>query len=249
MNAPSPAHLWQAILNEPVAFATVLLVVVTAGLWICTFLLWRATVGLAKDSKKGAELQAGKLERSAVAMEGVAESTKANSAQFIRSVDLQRRFGEMQLRAHITVLIGQSIYQDQNLRFETQPRLLNTGHTAASNVRWRIAADVLPVPIPDDFRFPLPPAIAGGSILGPQQDGYMRAIVPHRVDDEIAAKAKLGTDYSLYVWGYVTYEDQFRRTQRCTFAQKLWWVPWQTPEGKLSEIVRVAYLDKHNRSN
>lgn len=253
MPTPSVAHfapvsIWRALLNEPVAFATILLVVVTAGLWICTFLLWRATVALAKDSKEGAELQAAKLERSAIAMERVAESTQANSSQFVRSVDMQRRFGEMQLRAHITVLLGQSVYQDENLRFESQPRLLNTGHTAASNVRWRIAADVLPVPLPDDFRFPLPPDFAGGSTLGPQQDGYMGAPVPHRVDEELAEKAKCADGHSLYVWGYVSYEDQFRRTHRCTFAQQVWWM--QPAKGAdVSPMVRVAYLAKHNRSN
>jgi hypothetical protein len=248
--AHPPLSVWHAVLHEPVALATVLLVFVTAGLWIGTLLLWRATVRLARESKEGAELQAGKLERSASAMERVADSMKVNATQIVRSVDMQRRFGEMQLRAHVTVLIGQSVHQDENLRFESRPRLLNTGHTAASNVRWRIAADVLTVPIASDFRFPLPAGVAcGGSILGPQQDGFMQAVVSQRVDDDVAQKAKRGMGYSLYVWGYVSYEDQFRTTHRCTFAQQVWWEPYQTSEGKLSEILRVAYLARHNRAN
>lgn len=241
-----PEPLLHAWTHDPVAAATVLLVLVTAGLWISTFLLWRATVRLAQDAREGATTQADKMERSAAAMERVATTTEANAQHFARSIGMQQKFGQMQLRPYLSVLIGQGIYQDDHLRFEPQPRVVNTGHTPALDVRWRVGVGIVNLDAIDTFRFPLPSAKGGGSIIGPQQDAYMAATLPQRLDNELAEKVKWGSSMDLLtVWGYVSYRDLFGHRHICTFAQHVWWRP--KPDGGL--VPFGVYLAKHNRTN
>ena len=198
--------------------------------------------------------------KSADAMKSVAESMALNTSLVLESVtvsrdvaDAQRLFGRTQLRAYLAVLIGAALYQDRsaNLRFEARPVILNTGHTPARNLRWRVAADVLPVPLPTDFRFPIPAHRAGSALLAPQQNANMTAVVGHYVGDADVSVVKAAHGKALYVWGYLVYEDIFRRTHRTTFAQQLAWEPvdgidqnWRAPE----KIVGL-YLAKHNKAN
>lgn len=196
----------------------------------------------------------------AAAMQSVAESMAINATQIVRSVgiseeisDRQKRLGETQLRAYVSVLIGGAFYQDDNYVFEANPVLQNIGNTPAHHLRWRIAADVLPVPLPDDFRFPLPPRDTTNRrslLLPPQQTFEMRAIVGRRVPAEEALMTKLGFGKSLYVWGVVTYRDHFRRRRRTTFAQQIFWRPSGPAgaDGRVPEIVRGSYLPHHNKA-
>ena len=259
-----PEPSWETIIYDPIAVFTLLLVLGTFALGAFTYRLWRATITLAGDSKASGETQAEKMERSigeaakaATAMEGVAASMVINAEQIVQSVGIsrdianqQRIFSQMQMRAYISVLIGDGLYQDQNLRFQAEPAILNSGHTPALNVRWRIAADILPVPIPADFKYPLPKEILGGSIVDPQQHGTLSAVVPDRVDDLEVEAIKHGVGKSLYVWGVIAYEDVFGRTRRRTFSQQMYWVPLgRTPEGSVRGEIRGKYLAKHNRGN
>jgi hypothetical protein len=197
---------------------------------------------------------------SAAAMRSVAASMATNVAQIIQSVEIskqvarsQRLFGQTQLRAYVSVLIGGATYQERsrNWKFDARPTLSNTGHTPARNLRWRARAAILPVPLPDDFKFPIPAHGAGGALLTPQQTADMLAVVDDFVDDADIADIKRGNGRALYVWGYLIYQDIFRRTHRTTFAQQLHWVQSgpETPNGEIPEIIRGWYLPKHNKAN
>jgi hypothetical protein len=237
-------------MHDPVAFATVLLVIATAGLWFTTFLLWRSTAQLAKDAKEDAGVQAAKMERSAAAMERVAKSTEDNTGHIIRSVGHQETFGKMQMRAYISVLIGKGRYQDEAFLFEMRPQIVNTGHTPARDLRWRIAMDVLPNPLPDGYRFPMADTeVRGGLDLPPHQDGYMQIVHHARLDPEQAEHVKWGMHASCYVWGIVWYRDAFGDRHHTTFAQRIWWEPAEIKDDK-SVIwgLEGQYLQRHNRS-
>jgi len=197
----------------------------------------------------------------AKAMRDVATAMTTNVQQIIESVAVSRRvansqrlFGEAQLRAYVSVLIGIARYQNSltGLWFETQPFMRNTGSTTARNLRWRVACDVLPNPLPPDFRFPIPAHKEGSSLLPAGETFLMTSVVDHMVPDDVAWAAMMGRDTGFFVWGYVIYEDIFHRTHRTTFAQQIMFdyigerdQNWNLPP----PTVRGLYLSKHNRAN
>ena len=239
---PFPVGLVDRTLNDPVALFTLALV-------ISTVLLWRATMRIARDGKESGKIQAEKMERSAVAMEGVKESMAINAGQIVRSVDLQKQYGQMQLRPYLTVLVGEGVYQDENLRFEIRPKVLNTGHTPAKDVRWRIGIEVLSLADVDAFRFPLPPAV-GGNMIAPHQDYLLSAVLPRRVDDADAIREGDASKGIILVYGCISYRDSLKRRYLTTFAQQ---VSWQLEKGFRGKIknsrLHGRFLYRHNRAN
>lgn len=245
---------WKSSIDDPITLLTLCLVVATFG-------LWRATVRLAKDTVRSGKVQADKMEqsvaeaaRAATAMEGVAKSMAINAEQVVKSVGIsadiakhQRLFGQMQMRAYLTVVVGKGFFQDANYVFQAEPRILNTGHTPARNVRWRMGSGILPVPLPDTHSFALDDAPPGGTIIGPGQDVFIKATPQKRIADARVAKIKLGIKHALFVWGVVSYEDVFGVTRRTTFAQQIYWEMVIGPDGKLREPPGCLYLQKHNR--
>lgn len=234
------ASFWIRAIDDPIAAFTGVLAVATTLLFIFTYKLWRVTYDLSRDAKATGENQAGKMQ------ESIAESARAATAM----QDVAKSMA-VNVRATISVLIGGARYQDGALRFEASPIILNTGQTPAHNLQFRVRAAILPFPLPDDFKFPLPAKTKGYNILGPGRDGSMLAVVADRVDDDKVEITKRGLDRSLYVWGTLSYRDVFGRLHRCTFAQQIYWTPtgevdqnWNTPMG-----VRGWHLSKHNRTN
>jgi hypothetical protein len=142
------------------------------------------------------------------------------------------------IRAYLTVAHGPANYQStiDNRKFDVRPLLGNSGMTPARKVKYRIAADILPNPLPANFDFPLRPDDPGAGLIGPHQNFYMLAMVPDFVPDVEIGDIKMGTTKSLYVWGLVTYEDMFGEAHKLTFcAQVIWLGPEQpftifTPE-------------------
>ncbi|UTP40180.1 hypothetical protein M9M90_03115 [Phenylobacterium sp. LH3H17] len=197
----------------------------------------------------------------AAAMGRVADAMATNIEKINETVDINRSIaarqkilGEGQLRAYVSVQIGGALYQDDNYVFEANPVLYNSGGTPAHKVTWRVAAAVLPVPLPDDFRFPLPERprrTARSLLLPPQQTFEMRGIVDGRIEPGEVLRTKLGFGQALYVWGVVSYRDIFRRSHRTTFAQQVFWRPSGPtgPDGTTPEIIRGSYLPHHNKSN
>jgi hypothetical protein len=190
--------------------------------------------------------------RSANAMELVAAHLSVNVDKITETVQInkdianrQREFGELQLRAIVGVRIGPSTFQDEKNVFASGPVFINTGHTAAQKFRYRIRADILPVPLPGDYKFRLPPSAKSNALLPPQEPRDAYTIVDHRVPDGDVVRIKRGINDSLYVWGTAAYEDAFGRTKRLTFLQQITWIGG---EGE-SERVRGVFPNKHNQSN
>ncbi len=247
------ADLWTLWLTGSLAFVGALQLLVFGY----QALKLRQTIQAMKDIAAGqsADMQNSIAEaaRAASAMQEVSRSMDINAREIIKSVkiskeiaDGQRLFGEMQMRAYVSVSIGGGIFQDRErgLRFEARPQLRNTGNTPAHKVRFRVASDILPVPLPKDFKFKLPPDFAGGALLAPQQPAQANAVVKEFAPDEDVANIKIGNGKSLFVWGYVIYEDAFKKNRRVTFAQQITFLGQPG-----SEIVSGFYLTRHNRSN
>lgn len=131
-----------------------------------------------------------------------------------------------QMRAYLCVQIGLGIYQerDKNLRFEAKPLLVNTGNTPAYNVRYKARAAILPVPLPDNFEFPLPEKEVGQATVGSQQNATLNAIVDDYCDDADVERIKHAEGEALFVWGTVTYQDIFGNSQHTHFCQYLVWL-------------------------
>jgi hypothetical protein len=131
------------------------------------------------------------------------------------------------MRAYVSVLVSGATYQerDKGLKFEGKPAMLNSGHTPARKVGYKARADILPVPLPSDFSFPLPERINGAASLGPQQHFVMSAIVDAFYDDADVYAIKRGEGSALYVWGIVSYQDVFGNDRTTKFCQILTWLP------------------------
>ena len=242
-----------ATFSDPVSAFTLALVV-------STVLLWRATLRIAEDTKQAGKIQADKMERSvaeasraAAAMEDVSKSMAINADQIVRSVDLQKRYGQMQLRPYLTVLLGEGVWQDENNVFEIRPKVLNTGHTPAKDVRWRIGIGIVRGADLESFRFPLPerPPKVGGNMIAPHQDYVLGAMLDHRLPEAEAEDITLGRgDQALLVWGCVSYRDGLKRRYLTTFAQKVWWLHAKDADGKIDKaFMQVRFLYQHNRAN
>lgn len=244
-----PEAGWDRWWDHPVDVFTFVLCVATVLLGVSTTLLWLATQRIAKDSEASGKTQAEKMERSAVAMEGVRDAMAINASEIVRSVDLQRRYGQMQLRPYLTVLVGEGFYQDKNLRFQIRPKILNTGHTPAKDVRWRIGIEVLSPADAETFRYPLPPTI-GGNMIAPHQDYLLNALLDRRVDDADAIRDGDASKGIILVYGCVSYRDSMKRRYLTTFAQQVSWHIELGFRGKIKVArLRGSYLFKHNRAN
>jgi hypothetical protein len=178
--------------------------------------------------------------RSAQAMEYIAEqielSTKAASAS-VNAIN-------QQMRAYICVVIGHAVFQERtkNLRFQAFPSIVNAGLTPAHKVSFKAAAAILPVPLPEDFDFPLPQATSGASVVGPRQNITVSPLVDGFVDDAEVEVIKSGQGKALYTWGVFTYQDIFGNTRYTKFGQIYTWLA----DGK---TVWGYYTDRHNDSS
>jgi hypothetical protein len=188
--------------------------------------------------------------RSAEAMERVAESLAANAESVKISVqttkdiaDRQKLIGELQSRAYLSVVFGEMITQQPPLRFEPKLLIINNGLTPASKVSFRIAADVMPFPLADDFGFPLPGVHPQASIgiIGPRLNKIISAVVPKLYPDIEAHQIMTGVGQRIYVWGEVTYEDAFGIPRWVKFSQSFFWL----------NAERVMSIDtrRHNDAN
>lgn len=236
---------WQWLFPDSVAFFTFCLVA-------STILLWRATMRIGRDSRNSGVTQAEKMERSAVAMEGVKESMAINAKQIVKSVKHQEMFGKMQMRAYVSVLLDERpVYQDANCRFQARPTIRNTGHTPAKRLRWRIRGAIERVPLPLDFDFSLPGDRGGENILMPQAVATLDFFLPGRLVDELVPDVMRGFGWGFYVWGIVSYEDAFGDPHETKFAHIYNYVPTNEVREDGAFVVRYdgSYLAVHNEAN
>ncbi len=175
----------------------------------------RKTVKAAGEQSQAMERHIGEAARSATAMEGIASVIQVGNKAIIR--------------AYLNILIGEATFQERrgvgqvDLKFGSDPIIQNNGNSNARNVNFQIAADILPVPPPDDFAFPLPAGIGAAGLIGPHQNSIISAVVKEFVPDGEVTAIKEATKRALYVWGMVTYDDVFGARHFTKFGYIVFW--------------------------
>jgi hypothetical protein len=164
-----------------------------------------------------------------------------------QSVLASDEVSKRELRAYLTVVIGTGVFQERrdedkggDLKFESDPLLVNTGRTPARRITFKARAAIMPVPLPNGINLPdAPDEGIGGNILGPQQNANLFAIVDGFCADKDVDSIKYGKgDKGLYVWGRVTYEDVFGEDHFTLFCQHIYW--------DLGDKVRGHYIPGRN---
>ena len=181
------------------AVSALLVAVFTFTLWNATSRLWRSAEKQLAEFRRSldqaraiADQQISEASRTAAAMELVAASIAESAGTTATMARDQREFWQRQMRAYLSVNYGTVVPQDNTTGWRTEVRmiLVNTGHTPAHDVSYVANADVLPLPLPDDFEFPVPafPRVISTSVIGPWQNLILRATIPHQLsDDEVNA--------------------------------------------------------------
>jgi hypothetical protein len=202
----------------------------------------RETVQAAGEQSKAMERTIEEAGRSASAMEKVAIHIETSAQAATDSVAALKERTAQQMRAYLTVNIGGAIYQERprNLKFEAKPLLINTGHTPAHKVSYIAKAAILPVPLPEDFSFPLSEDFIGASVLGPQQSATLSGVVDELCDDSEVETIKSVTGKALYTWGVIRYEDIFKEHRLTKFCMIY---TWQS-DGK----VFGYFIPRHNEA-
>ncbi|MGA8732028.1 MAG: hypothetical protein WB608_24935 [Terracidiphilus sp.] len=162
--------------------------------------------------------------RSAAAMEGVSKSLESTVKVSSETLQGLRK----QMRAYLTVTVGGGMHQsrESNLKFDARPLLVNAGPTPARNVRHRIKAAILPIPLPGDFDDTIGiEKEEGGNMMGAHQNAQMMGVVDDYVPDDQIEDIKIGRGAGIYAWGIVTYEDVFGDSHTTKFCQRLTWLP------------------------
>jgi hypothetical protein len=199
--------------------STIITAIFTVVLALSTVLLWKET----KDLRNFAEQQG--------------EDMKASIAEAARSADAMRDVAKAlvaeqeaaraNLRAYITIGLGGVVPQDKdtNLRYEVRLTVQNVGNTPANKVATKVYADIMPFPLPADFKIPSSdPADGSGEPMGPHQNSFVSAIAPRLYSDEEVHEIQTGTTKLLYVYGIIRYEDTFGAKHHTQFCQVILWL-------------------------
>jgi hypothetical protein len=198
----------------------------------------QATEARESTAQQGRDVQASIAEATRVsrAMEGIAESMASNVESVRKSVGISREIAdgqklatELQSRAYLSAFFNTAIFQDANHVFEAQAVLRNHGNTPAYDVTFRAVAQIVPVPLPEDFAFPLPDETAGtsASLMAPGTTKLITRRVSGKVpDDQVDAIKRGDPPRCLAMWGIVKYRDAFKQTRHIRFAFLINWIPW-----------------------
>lgn len=227
------------------AYCTAVLAAITAVLALATYRLYRATVSLGRDAKQNAADQTTRMERSiteanraAVAMEAVATATNHN-AQLMQSLLTK------QMRAYVSVDLGQPLYEDANVVFQVSPVIVNNDLTPARNLSFKVRAGVFDWgnPTPDIVFPPVGDLIVNDIGIAPRQSFTINAMI-NRMPDADAAEIMRGVTRRLFAWGRVTYDDVYGGSWETNFCFN-----YAFPKG-LDEKVRVQgfYYPHHNNA-
>jgi hypothetical protein len=242
-----------------IAVFTYLLFTKTAGLYSATRGLQRASIKQSVDMKDSI-IQAA---RAGTAMERIATSIAENTTITRDVIERQKSYAAMQLRAYISVIVGGGVtlYQNRcnNIAFQGGAQMVNNGATPAHNVTFWASVDVLPVPLPEHFAFPprrrrkQHSATLGSrhffnisAVMDYDSEDDLSAPVGQRrfVDDSEIAEIKLGVTKALYMWGVVTYDDEFKMPHFTNFCLHFAWFGSGEKEG-----VNGYYHARHNDSD
>jgi len=200
----------------------------------------RRTVEAAGEQSADMKRSIAEANRLATAMEEVAKDIAVSTQAAIDSVAALRERTAQQMRAYLCVIIGSGDYQDRakNFKFASRPMLINAGHTPAHKVSYKAKAAIFPVPLPEDFTFPLTGESIGAALVGPQQNATMGEIVDEFCDDTEVADIRIGNGKALYIWGIVSYEDVFGHKHFTKFCQ--------TTHFATDNKVYGFFMPKHN---
>lgn len=236
-------HHEKPTLERYMGYGTLALAFFTCALFIFTALLWRVTLQLSKDAKTSGESQSMKMGlsiaeaiRAATAMEEVAKATKDNAV-------LMQGVMHRQMRAYISVDLGEAFYQDANFKFGSKPVFENTGFTPARKVCYWVSADILPSDTPADFSFPVGNSMVTDVGMSPRQKYVVNGVVDKFYPDSEVAEIIKGEKKKLFVWGVVTYEDVFGGTWTTRFCHSFYFYPAE--KGLLH---RGSYHPGHNHA-
>jgi hypothetical protein len=204
----------------------------------------QANEARASATQQARDVQASIAEatRAASAMEEIAESMASNVESVRVSVDISREIADMQKlatelhsRAYLSVVFTAAKYQDADHVFEVQAAARNHGNTPAYDVTFRAVAEIVSVPLSDDFAFPLPDETAGPSVslMAPGITKLITRCVSGKVPDDQVEDIKRGRPpRCLAMWGVVKYRDAFKKTRQVRFAFTITWLQWVEGMGK-----------------
>ncbi len=187
-----------------------------------------ASVAGMEGQQKAMEGQVNKMGEIAAAVEASARAATDAVATTKEMNARMKQVSELQSRAFLSVKLGGVIPQDipNGLRFEPRMLLVNDGNTPAYNVTFRTAADVLPLPLPEDFDFPLPDQSPerSASVIGSRQEKIISAVVARVYSDEDVSQLMRRDRTALYVWGQVNYTDAFGIDRFVRFSNSFAWM-------------------------
>jgi hypothetical protein len=203
----------------------------------------------AKEARASATQQARDVQasiaeatRASRAMEGIAESMASNVDSVRISVDISREVADMQKlatelhgRAYLSAVFNAAKYQDADHVFDVEAAFKNHGNTPAYDVTFRAVAQIVPMPLPEDFAFPLPTetAVPSVSLMAPGITKFITRSVSGKVPDDQVEDIKRGrAPRCLAMWGVVKYRDAFNKTRHVRFAFTIAWIPWVEGKGQ-----------------
>jgi hypothetical protein len=168
------------------------------------------------------------VRRSLTDSKTAADAAKMAAVAAEASIVEMGRIAVREQRAYLSISFGGVVPQDRETayRFEVRMKLKNDGKTPAYNVTFRTAADVLPMPLPDDFGFPLPDVDPNRSVsvIGPDQDKVLTAVIGRLLSDSEVEQLKKRPEQGFYIWGQVNYDDAFGVRRVVRFCQTLAWM-------------------------
>lgn len=201
--------------------STIITAIFTVVLALSTVLLWKETKDLrnfAQQQSEDMKASIAEAARSATAMRDVADALMA-----------QKQAVNANLRAYITLSLAGVVQQnkDTGYRYEVRMNLQNAGNTPANRLGYILQTDLLPVPLPADFKIPTPnlaPADSLTTTVGPHQNSLATAVAPRIYSDEEVDEMKHGSKKLLYVFGTVMYQDVFGESHYTKICQMIFWM-------------------------
>jgi uncharacterized protein (UPF0212 family) len=201
------------------AYCTGALAMITGGLALYTYRLYRTTVELGRDAKQTATEQTDRMERSVVeagraatAMEAVALATNNNAA-------LMQPLLKKQMRAYLAIDLGTAVCQNAKLRFEVHPLVANYGLTPARNVRLKVLTAIIDGSHKEDIALPeIGEMIISDVGIAPRQSFGMSVVLDHRLPDAEVEAIMVGITNRLFAFGKVYYDDVYGDSWETNFC-------------------------------
>jgi hypothetical protein len=134
-----------------------------------------------------------------------------------------RKTAERQLRAYISVEIGQHTLQNKALRFEFRPVVVNNGDTPASNVTIASNLGLVPPIIPPNFDYSAPkpdPATASVATIAAKKDKFHQ-VVYYRKLTRAELRLIKKNELVFHLFGTVFYKDIFKRDRITNFSFRI----------------------------